>query len=216
VFAPSLIASKAAFGKAPAVEVWIPMRNALVYCLLISTLAAADTRSLRVAPVPGNRFALEVEKTGPIMGGKKHLFLFERYNGILRFDPAQPENSTIQLEIEANSAVLKDDWVSAKDAKKIMNAAQMDMMDSAKYPLLKFASTAIIRKGDNAYEVRGDLTIRNVTKPVLVTLTEKDGVCEGKAIVKLTDFKLKPPSALLGAIGTRDEMTVSFLLRPGA
>lgn len=191
------------------------MRNVLVYGLLLSTLPAADTRSLRVGPAPGTRFALEVEKTG-LMSGKKHLFHFERYSGILQFDQAHPEKSTIQLEIEANSAVLKDDWVSAKDAKKIMNAAQMDMMDSAKYPLLKFASTAITAKGNNTYEVRGDLTIRNVTKPVLITVTEKDGTCEGKAIVKLTDFKLKPPSALFGAIGTKDEMTVSFLLRPGA
>ena len=192
------------------------MRNALVYFLLCWALLAADTRSLRVAPAAGNRFALEVEKTGPIMGGKKHLFLFERYNGTLQLDPANPEKSIIQLEIESRSAVLKDDWVSTKDAKKIMNAAQMDMMDSAKYPMLKFVSTAITSKGAGTYEVRGDLTIRNVTKPVTVSVTEKDGVCEGKAIVKLTDFKLKPPSALLGAVGTKDEMTVSFLLRPGA
>ena len=46
-------------------------------------------------------------------------------------------------------------------------------------------------------------------------VTEKSGVCEGKATVKLSDYKLKPVSALLGAIGTRNEMTVSFVLRPG-
>jgi polyisoprenoid-binding protein YceI len=191
------------------------MRNALVYCLLALSLGA-QTRSLRVAPAPGNRFALEVEKTGLTMGGKKHLFVFERYNGVLQFDQAHPEKSSIQFEIESRSAMLKDDWVSAKDAKKIMNAAQMDMMDSAKYPLLKFASTKITAKGNGVYDVLGDLTIRNVVNPVLVTVTEKDGVCEGKAIVKLTDFKLKPPSLLFGAVGTKDEMTVSFLLRPGA
>ncbi len=191
------------------------MRNALVYCLLSSALCAADLRPLRVAPAAGNRFVLEVEKTG-FMSGKKHTFYFERYNGILQLDQAHPESSSIQLDIEARSSVLKDDWVSAKDAKKIIEAAQMDMMDAAKYPLLKFASTAITSQGNGAYEVRGNLTIRNVTQPVLVKVTEKDGVCEGKAIVKLTDFKLKPPSLLLGAVGTKNEMTVTFLLRPGA
>jgi len=186
-----------------------------VYCLLATALFSADTRNLRVGPAAGTRFALEVEKTG-LMSGKKHLCLFERYSGILQMDQAHPEKSSIQLDIEARSAVLKDDWVSAKDAKKIAETAQMEMMDSAKYPLLKFISTNIVSKGNGAYEVRGDLTIRNITRQVLVLVNEKDGVCEGTAKVKLTDFKLKPPSALLGAIGTKDEMTVSFLLRPGA
>lgn len=191
------------------------MRNALVYCLLGSALWAADLRQLRVAPAAGTRFALEVEKTG-LMSGKKHLFLFERYSGVLRLDAAAPEKSSIQLEIESRSAVLKDDWVSAKDAQKIADYAQMQMLDSAKYPLLKFASTAITARGNGVYDVLGMLTIRNVTQPVLVTVTEKAGVCEGQAVVKLSDFKLKPAGALLGAIGTRNEMKVSFLLRPGA
>ncbi len=191
------------------------MRNALVYCLLGSSWWAADLRQLRVAPAQGTRFALEVEKTG-LLSGKKHLFLFERYSGTLQLDQAAPEKSSIQLEIESRSAVLKDDWVSAKDAKKIADYAQMQMMDSAKYPLMKFASTNIAARGNGVYDVRGDLTIRNVTQPVLIVVTEKSGVCEGTAVVKLSDFKLKPAGALLGAIGTKDDMKVSFLLRPGA
>ena len=191
------------------------MRNALVYCLLLSSLRAADLRQLRVAPAAGTRFALEVEKTG-LLSGKKHLFLFERYSGILQLDQAAPEKSSIQLEIESRSAVLKDEWVSAKDAKKIADYAQMEMLDSAKYPLLKFVSTNITARGNGVYDVQGNLTIRDVTRPVLVSVTEKSGVCEGKAIVKLSDYKLKPAGALLGAIGTKNEMTVTFLLRPGA
>ena len=191
------------------------MRKILVYCLLASVLIAADLRPLRVAPGPGTHFTLEVEKTGLMMSGKKHVFLFERYSGILQLDQANPEKSSIQLDIEARSAVVKDDWVSAKDAKKIADYAQMEMMNSAKFPLLKFVSTTIAARGNGVYDVQGNLTIRGITKPVLVMVTEKSGVCEGKATVKLSDYKLKPPSALLGAIGTKNEMTVSFVLRPG-
>ena len=39
---------------------------------------------------------------------------------------------------------------------------------------------------------------------------------EGAATVRLTDYQLKPPSALLGAIGTKNEMTVSFTLKAGS
>jgi hypothetical protein len=34
----------------------------------------------------------------------------------------------------------------------------------------------------------------------------------GSAKIRLTDYKLKPPSAILGAIGTKDEMTLNFTI----
>ena len=121
------------------------------------------------------------------MSGKKHVFLFERYSGILQLDQANPEKSSIQLDIEARSAVVKDDWVSAKDARKIADYAQMEMMNSAKFPLLKFVSTTIAARGNGVYDALGNLTIRDITTPVLVMVTEKSGVCERRATVKLSD-----------------------------
>ena len=38
----------------------------------------------------------------------------------------------------------------------------------------------------------------------------------GRAVVRLKDYALKPPSAALGTIGTKNEMTVEFLLLPSA
>jgi hypothetical protein len=37
-------------------------------------------------------------------------------------------------------------------------------------------------------------------------------VLSGSAIVKLSDYRLRPPWAALGAIGTKDEMRVEFKL----
>jgi polyisoprenoid-binding protein YceI len=175
----------------------------------------AQPRNLRVAPAPGSRFALEVEKTG-LLKGKKHLFLFERYSGVLAMDVQYPERSKIELDIESRSAVLKDDWVSDKDVKKILDVTQMDMLDSAKYPKLHFVSTAVTAAPNGHFTVVGNLTIRNITNPVTVAVVSKGGeVFEGTAKVKLTDFKLKPPSAAFGTIGTKDEMTVMFTLKAG-
>lgn len=191
------------------------MRKALVYWLVPFALWA-ETRVLRVSPAPGTKFQLEVEKTG-LMRGKKHLFLFERYTGKLTMDVQMPERSKMELEIESRSAVLKDDWVSDKDAKKIMEMAQMDMMDAAKYPLMKFVSKSVVPGANGHFTVSGDLTIRNITNPVTIGLVAKPGdLFEGSARVKLTDYKLKPPAAALGAIGTKDEMLVSFLLKAGS
>jgi len=60
------------------------------------------------------------------------------------------------------------------------------------------------------------LTIRGIAKPatVNVALQEFDEVLmfRGTARVLLTDYGLKPPTALLGAIGTKNEMEFSFSL----
>ena len=191
------------------------MRTAALL-LLTALLLTAQPRNLRVSPAAGTRFALEVEKTG-ILKGKKHLFLFERYSGVLAMDVQFPERSKIELDIDSRSAVLKDDWVKPGDVKKILETAQMDMLDSAKYPKLHFVSTSVTAAPNGHFTVQGNLTIRNVTNPVTVAVVHKGNeMFEGTATVRLTDYKLKPPSALLGAIGTKNEMTVSFTLKAGS
>jgi polyisoprenoid-binding protein YceI len=66
--------------------------------------------------------------------------------------------------------------------------------------------------------VDGTLEIHGIAKPVTVhTSVEQDpsgGVrtLVGHAVVRLRDYGLKPPSAVLGAIGTQNEMTVEFRL----
>lgn len=184
--------------------------------LVLALLVAADTRNLRIAPAEGARFALEVEKTG-LLSGKKHLIIFEKYSGKLELNPGAPEQSKLTLEIEARSAVVKDEWSPAKGSlEKIYHEMQTNMLDSAKHPLITFASERITSKGAGKFEVTGPLTIRGIAKPVVVQVEQKGDFYEGSATVKLSDYKLKGPKAALGAIGTKDEMAVSFALKPGA
>ncbi len=190
---------------------------AVTTILLAAATLTAETFPYRVEPSKDSRFALEVFKTG-LMRGKKHLFEFERYQGRLDYDPQAPERSRVTLEIEAASAVLKDDWVSANDFKKIEKEAFEKMMAVDRYPRLTFISRIIRSKESGRYQVAGDLTIRETSKPVTleVTLQPQSGgelLVEGQAIVKLKDYGLKPPSAALGLIGTQNEMTVTFTLR---
>lgn len=169
---------------------------------------------LRIRPAEGSRFTLTVEKTG-LYRGKKHLFVFERYEGLARYDPAHPEQAQVQFEVEASSAVLMDDWVSPKDKKKILEFTLKDMLDAAHHPKIRFASSRIERTGEMQFRADGMLTLRGISKPVevRVALREASTVLDGTAIVKITDYGLKPPSAALGTIGTKDQMTVSFSLR---
>jgi polyisoprenoid-binding protein YceI len=192
--------------------------NTMLKLLLVLALPALiAAQSFQIQPAPGTRFGLEVYKTG-LLNGKKHIFTFEKYQGTLRFDAADPAASKVAFTLEAASIQCLDDWNPAKGSlDKIMETALNEMMDAKKHPQLKFESSSVQPTGTQQYEVRGNLTIRGIAKPVLVRIKTKPMgrtlLAEGTAEVKLTDYGLKPPKAALGAIGTKNEMTVTFNLK---
>jgi polyisoprenoid-binding protein YceI len=163
-----------------------------------------------------SRLELVVEKTG-LYSGKKHVFTFERYGGAITLDPETPERSKVDLTIESNSIVCHDTWVSPKDLRKIMEEATKNMLAADRYATLSFQSTSVTASSPGKYLVQGMLTIRGTAKPakVLVSWTPGDEaplLFLGEAVIKLTDYGLKPPTAVLGAIGTKDEMQFRFRL----
>ena len=183
-----------------------------------SCAADMQTATYDVRPVEGGRFALEVFKS-KLWEGRKHTFVFDRFNGALTFNHEQPERSTVQFVVESASARCVDDWVKPNQIKGIEKAAIQGSMAAAQFPEITFHSTAIKAKSSGQYEVEGLLTIRDQTNPlaliVKVTLREGGIWVEGSGQIRLSDFGLKPPRAAAGVglfIGTKDEMTVQFAL----
>lgn len=169
----------------------------------------------QILPAPGARLRLKVAKTG-LFSGRKHIFSFPRFQGVVRFDSDRPADSSVELEIDACALVVEDDWVSGKDRAKIKEYTEQQMLDVARHPTLRFASSAVQAAG-NRVRVTGALTVRGVTRPVEVSVVLREAsaeglVLEGYAIFPMTQFGLTPPSAAFGAIGTRDEMEFEFVL----
>lgn len=193
------------------------LMRTLTLILALATSALAQSYTIR--PESGARFALEVFKTG-LMSGKKHVFLFERYEGTLTYDAARPENSSVELRLEASSIANKDSWIGEKDVKKVEEYALTDMLDAARNPHIRFTSSVITRRPDGKFDVQGTLTIRERSRPVTVevSISSTSPVASanlslvGKAEVRLKDFDIKPRSAVLGVIGTKSEMKVEFSL----
>lgn len=182
--------------------------------LLLMMTAAAGAQEFEIQPGPDSRFALEVFKTG-LFSGKKHLFLFERFRGRLDYDAAAPERSKITFTIDSGSIVCKDTWVSEKDLVKVTGEATgSGMLDVARHPTMQFVSEKILRRPGGGYDVTGTLAIRGNGQPVTVVVSMKPNGARleftGKAEVRMKDYGLKPPSAALGAIGTKNEMQVDF------
>src|SRR5205085_1862278 len=72
---------------------------------------------------------------------------------------AEPEDSQVEVEIGVASVSTGND---DRDA-HLKNA---DFFDVAHYPTITFASTGVKPRGDDTWELAGDLTVHGTTKPV--------------------------------------------------
>jgi YceI-like domain len=69
--------------------------------------------------------------------------------------------------------------------------------------------------GPFALDTRGKLTVAGVTRPVTMPVQvtrapSREVTVQGKVALKMTDFGIQPPRALMGTIRSGDDVTVSF------
>ena len=61
--------------------------------------------------------------------------------------------------------------ISTGDAKRDDHLRSADFFDAATYPTITFVPTSIVAQGSERYQVTGDLTMRDVTKPIVLDVT---------------------------------------------
>jgi polyisoprenoid-binding protein YceI len=77
-----------------------------------------------------------------------------------------PEGSRIEVDIGTAS-------VNTHDAARDAHLRSADFFDAEKFPRIHFVSTSVKRKGDDEFRVVGDLTIRDVTRPIELEVTRE-------------------------------------------
>ena len=80
--------------------------------------------------------------------------------GKLEFDPANPAATQVEATLNAAS-------VNTGFADRDNHLKSPDFLDVANYPTITFKSTRVELTGDDTAKLHGDLTIRNVTRPVV-------------------------------------------------
>ena len=83
------------------------------------------------------------------------------WDGTINFDPSAPEKSSVAITIDAASI---DTGVSAFND----HLKSGDFFEVEKYPTITFKSTKVERTGASTGKITGDLTIKTVTKPVVL------------------------------------------------
>jgi polyisoprenoid-binding protein YceI len=89
---------------------------------------------------------------------------FKNVQGKLRFDPAAPEKSSVEVTIDA-----KGIWTGEPDRDAHLRSA--DFLDVKNHPTIRFRGDQVAVMGEHDYDVNGDLTIRGVTKKVTLHVT---------------------------------------------
>jgi polyisoprenoid-binding protein YceI len=88
---------------------------------------------------------------------------FSGLSGTAVFDPANPVNSTIEVDIPVMSLTTRDEQ---RDA----HLKSADFFDVEKFPMMRFVSRKVAPAGDGEWKVTGDLTIHGVTKEVTLNV----------------------------------------------
>lgn len=86
---------------------------------------------------------------------------FDKVSGTLQFDPNDVGASSVEVEIDASS-------ISTGIERRDVDLRSDNYLDVARYPKITFRSTGVECAGFDHCQVRGDLSVHGVTRPVLL------------------------------------------------
>jgi polyisoprenoid-binding protein YceI len=139
---------------------------------------------------------------------------FTEFAGTAHLDTAKPAASSVTLRIATASV---DTGVPDRDT----HLRSADFLDVEKYPEMLFTSTDVEQVEEDVYRVTGDLTIKDVTRPVTIDFTLTGSALdpfgnmrvgfEGALAIKRSDWELTYNSVLeTGGVLISDRIQVEF------
>ena len=106
---------------------------------------------------------------------------FDTAEATLELDEKNITNSKVKATIAASS-------IDTGNEKRDGHLKSADFFDVAKFPALTFESTKVKKAGKNKLKVMGNLTIKDVSKPVTLEVTYTDAVKSPFAPVMVRGF----------------------------
>ena len=175
--------------------------------------AAAQTISTDYTAAPAGSYALDPATTSVTLkvshlGLSGYTLRMDGVRGDYSFDPAHPEASKLQVEIDAGSVDTGNTALNRQVADQVLEAG--------KYPAIRFVSTAVKPGPEGRGQVVGDLTMHGQTHPVTLDVifngfsaaggehTARMGF-SGDATVRRSDFGATALSPMVG-----DEISVAI------
>ncbi|MFF3173792.1 YceI family protein [Streptomyces sp. NPDC057900] len=139
---------------------------------------------------------------------------FGEHEGTLKLDGSNPAGSAASIDVKIASV---DTGIADRDGHLVSG----DFFDAEKFPLMTFRSTSAEQLGGDKYRVTGDLTIKDVTRPLAIDLefngsatdvygNERVGFEGGTEILR-SDWGLTWNAALeTGGVMVSDKVKLNF------
>ncbi|GHI87206.1 YceI family protein [Streptomyces xanthophaeus] len=139
---------------------------------------------------------------------------FTEHEGTLHLDGSDPARSTASIDVKIASV---DTGIADRDG----HLRGSDFFDAEVFPLMTFRSSEARQLGGDAYRITGELTIKDVTRPLSVDLefngsatdvygAERVGF-EGSAEILRSDWGLTWNAALeAGGVMVSDKVKLTF------
>ncbi|MEP7054396.1 MAG: YceI family protein [Actinomycetota bacterium] len=89
---------------------------------------------------------------------------FTDVSGVLNLDGEDPSTSTANVVVQTAS-------IETGQPDRDAHLRSADFLDAEKWPTITFASTGARSKGEDGFVLTGDLTVREVTRPVEFAIT---------------------------------------------
>lgn len=132
-------------------------------------------------------------------------------------NPEAIEQSSMRLVIHSTS-LTDNDNIPEKDRIEINRAMHEDVLESISFPEIVYECFGISasKMGEGQYwgTMKGELTLHGVQRsqaiPTRIAIHEDEIKASGDFSVRLSDFNIRPVSAVGGMIKLKDELKFSF------
>lgn len=89
---------------------------------------------------------------------------FEQFSGSINYDEVNPTNTIVDIAVDITS-------INTRDEQRDAHLRSADFFDAENFPMMTFKSTRVEQVNKHNGRLYGDLTIRGVTKPVVLDVT---------------------------------------------
>ena len=108
-----------------------------------------------------------------------HMVISEVTGGFKEFDVTLTQGKD-DFSGSTLEATLKTASINTDNEMRDKHLRSDDFLNAEKYPVISFKSTAFEKTGENAYKITGNLTLRDVTKPVVLDAKLLGQVVDGR------------------------------------
>ena len=173
----------------------------------ISMLWARNASAQTAIDPQKSSITVRVFKAGVFSAfGHEHEISAPTQQGSFTENPA-----SVEITVDARRMRVMDKGISEKDRADIQQTMLgPKVLDSEKFPTIRFRSTRVELLGEGKWSLLGDLTIHGETRPVKVRVEGANGRYHGTAELKQKDFGITPVTVGGGAVKVKNELRIEF------